>query len=243
MHRQQIGIGRRRLRLIRNLAALLALSAAVPALGAERGFTVTGFDRIRVEGPYRVTVATGTAPAARATGAQRALDSVSIRVDGRTLSIRRDSSWGGYPGESDGPVTIAIATPALTGATLNGGGSLTIDRMRGAQITLFAAGSGEIAIGRVETDMLNAAVAGSGGIRIAGTAATARIVVRGSGDVAAEGLSASDAEVTSDGAGTVTLAARRSAKVTATGTGTVTVTGDPACTVHATGSGTVSCGR
>ena len=68
-------------------AALAAVAAAVPASAAERNYTVTGFDRVRLDGPYRVRMTTGVAPFARATGSSAALDSISIEVQGQTLNV------------------------------------------------------------------------------------------------------------------------------------------------------------
>ena len=67
-------------------AALVLLAA--PAGAAERNYSVTSFDRIRIDGPYQVTLKTNVAPFARASGTQAALDGVSIKVEGRTLVVR-----------------------------------------------------------------------------------------------------------------------------------------------------------
>lgn len=225
-------------------AVLAALAVATPVSGAERSFTVTGFDRIRVDGPFRVTVTSGRGPSARASGDVRALDQVSMQVEGRTLVIRRNrSAWGGYPGEEAGPVTVAVTTPGLVAAWLNGAGSLDVDDMHGRQVDLAVEGSGKIALAHVDADQLGLAISGSGGVTIAGKAAMARTVLRGSADVAGGELVVQDAEVVTEGSGEVVLEARRSAKVTATGTGNVVITGDPACLVRSLGSGVVTCGR
>jgi hypothetical protein len=81
------------------------LFGAAPA--SQRNYSVTSFDRIRVDGPYQVQLQTNVAPYARAKGSQAALDGVSIAVEGRTLIVRAGGgSWGGYSGENPGPVTI-----------------------------------------------------------------------------------------------------------------------------------------
>ena len=64
------------------LAASLLLAAG-PAPAADRTFSVTSFDRIRVDGPYQVTLSTNVAPFARATGSRRlrrAIDSTAQRT-------------------------------------------------------------------------------------------------------------------------------------------------------------------
>lgn len=224
-------------------ATFAALMLPGAALAAERGYTVTSFDRIRVEGPYRVTVTSGRGPSVRASGNQAALDAVVARVEGRTLVIQRaTNTWGGFLGQDHGAVTIAVTTPALVTASLAGSGQLDIDAMRAQRIDLAVAGSGRIALGRVETDRLGVMVTGSGGLAIAGHAATAQVTLNGSGQIDAAKLSADDATVAATGSGDVALAVRRAARVQATGSGDVAIAGTPACTVRRLGSGTVTCG-
>src|SRR5258705_8312631 len=116
------------------LSALLVICAlaAQPAHAATRNFGVNGFDRIRVEGPYRVKLATGVAPFASASGSPTALDRITIEVQGRTLIIHvSKSSWGGYPGQDPGPVEIQAGTHELGQASLTGSGTVQIDKIKG----------------------------------------------------------------------------------------------------------------
>src|SRR3954452_17613352 len=93
------------------LIALLtiAVGAGSPAEAATRNFGITGFTKIRVDGPYRVTLATGVAPFARASGSAQAIDRVAIDVRGDTLVVQSSAdSVGGYPGQNSGPVEISV---------------------------------------------------------------------------------------------------------------------------------------
>ncbi|MEO7410437.1 MAG: DUF2807 domain-containing protein, partial [Sphingomicrobium sp.] len=77
------------------LFAALILSvvpATASAADATRNFGVSGFDRIRVDGDYKVMLTVGAPPFARAKGTMRALDPVDIVVEGRTLVVRSKSS-------------------------------------------------------------------------------------------------------------------------------------------------------
>src|SRR5215212_1252617 len=95
-------------------AALLALTLAVPASAATRNFGVSGFEKIRVDGPFKVRLSTGVAPFAQASGSAAALDRVSLEVRGNTLVVQTSaSSWGGYPGQQGGPVEITVGTHEL----------------------------------------------------------------------------------------------------------------------------------
>jgi hypothetical protein len=224
----------------------LALAAsAIPAAAAERRYSLTDFERIQIEGPYQVRLATGASTSGRATGSQQALDRVSVEVQGSTLRVRPNrSSWGGYPGKAnDPPPTIILATRSLRTATVSGPGSLSVDKVRGLRLDLNLAGSGRIAIGSVDVDNLGLTLLGAGQVALGGRAKQAKLLVQGSASVDGRAFRADDVQLTAETAGTITLAAVRSAKVRSTGAGDVTISGSAACTVDAQGSGSVRCGK
>src|SRR5688500_1953218 len=154
------------------LLALASLPAAAAAPTTERNFSVPGFDRIRVDGPYQVSLKTGVAPFARATGTAASLDGVSVRVEGRTLVIREGTGgWGGDPGEGRGLVTIEVGTHDLNAIYVHGAGALDVDRVKGLSFELSIQGSGMARIDEVDVDQMKVGVAGAGTTRLAGRAA------------------------------------------------------------------------
>ena len=161
-------------------AMLLALSFAAPSAAAERNFGINGFDRIRVDGPFRVRLATGVAPFAKASGSPVALERVAIDVQGRTLIVHTSrSGWGGYPGEDTGPVEISLGTHELSAAWLNGSGTLRVDKVKGLTFDLSVQGSGAAGIDRAEVDQLRVSLAGTGTAIVAGQAGRVTATVRG----------------------------------------------------------------
>jgi len=223
------------------LALFFILVAASPLAAAQRNYSVTDFTRIRVEGPYAVTLATDVAPFARATGSQRALDRVSVRVEGRTLIIRADrSAWGGDPDEQAGPVTISVGTHGLEQASLIGGGSLAIDRVRGLEFALASFGSGASSIAVAEADRLRLSAQGSGSIRVAGTTKQLDAMLNGPGLIDASGLTAKDATLSARGPASLRATVTNNARLSATGTANITIEGGAACERKVTGSAIVS---
>ena len=221
--------------------AVAMFAIATPADAATRNFGVSGFDRIRVEGPFKVRLTTGIAPFATASGSATALDGVAIDVQGRTLVVRSSrASWGGYPGDSKGPVEISIGTHELTAAWLNGSGSLAIDKVKGLSFDLSVQGSGAASIGKVAVDKLKVAISGAAGATIAGVAPKVTAIVRGVSSLDASGLTAKDAIIGAQGPATVKATVTGTAKVDAMGAAAVGLAGNPACTVKAEGSATVS---
>lgn len=223
------------------LLALASLPATAAAPVAQRNYSVTSFDRIRVDGPYEVRLKTNIAPFARASGSQASLDGVSVRVEGRTLIVRPSSGgWGGYPGENRGPVTIEVGTHDLGTAWLNGAGTLIIDKIKGLGFDLAIQGSGSARIDSADIDQLKLGISGAGSTRVAGRAANMTATVRGTSSLDAEGLTVKDAVIGAEGPAIVRATVTNAAKVDALGLAAVTLAGKPACTVNAKGSASVT---
>lgn len=221
------------------LAALLL--TALPASAAERNFSVTSFDRIRVEGPFAVRLVTGKAPYAKASGSAQGLDGVSVEINGKTLVVRPNrSSWGGYPGQQRGPVEVSVGTHELTSAVLNGSGSLAVDKVRGLAFDLTIQGAGTASIGDVAVDRLTTGIAGAGSAKLAGKALKFTAVVRGTSSLDARELQVKDLKLGAEGPTTVVAVATNSADISARGLAAVTLEGKPACKILAEGSSTVS---
>ncbi len=222
--------------------AIIAAAAAAPADAATRNFGVSGFDRIRVDGPFIVRVTVGVAPFAVASGGSAAaLDGVAIDVQGRTLVVRNSrSSWGGYPGQAKGPVEISIGTHELGAAWLNGSGSLAIDKLRGLSFDLSIQGSGSASAGSVAVDQLKVSISGAASASLAGVAPKLTAIVRGISTLDAAGLVSKDAIIGAQGPATVRATVTGTAKVDAQGAAAVALAGGPACTVKAIGSASVT---
>ena len=221
-------------------ASALIVAAWQPAGAATRNFGITSFDRIRVDGPYRVQLKTDVPPFAKASGSPAAIDRVSIEVMGRTLIVRSNQSWGTYPGQDVGPVEISIGTHDLTSAWLNGSGSLEIDRIKGLSFVLTTQGSGIVQVGDAQVDTLNVSVAGNASAVVAGRVGKISARVRSLSVLDASNLQAKDADLGAEGPATIKGNVSNAAKVSASGVSTVTLSGNPACTSTVTGSASVS---
>lgn len=225
-----------------HVSTLLACALfAAPAAAADRNFGVSGFDKIRVTGPFRVRVATGVAPFARASGSASAIQRVAMDVQGQTLVVHvNPSAWGGYPGQSADPVEVTVGTHELSIGSVNGAGSLDIDRVRGLSFTLSVQGSGGASIGDADADQLRINLVGSSNATVGGRTGKLTAVLRGISSLDASALAAKDASIAAEGASTVQAQVANEATVEAVGTTTVTLTGNPACTLRSSGSATVA---
>jgi hypothetical protein len=220
-------------------AILLPWGASVHA--DSRNFGITGFTKVRIDGPYRVRLATGVAPFARATGSPAALDQLTAEVRGDTLVVQSNvSSWGGYPGKDGGPVEVSVGTHELSNAWLNGAGSLAIDHVKGLSFALSVQGSGAAEIADASADQLNLGIVGSGSARLAGQVRKLVAVVRGIATLDSTKLQARDATIAAEGSATVDASVDDAVSIDASGPATIRLNGAPSCTIKATGSASIS---
>ena len=223
--------------VIPTLVLITALAPAPPSRAADRNLSVTTFEKIRLEGPFQVSVTTGVAPFARISGSQAGLETVQVAVQGQTLVIRSNrSTWGGYPGKNSGPVTIAVGTHELASAALAGSGALTIDRVKGLNFGASVGGAGSLTIGKAEADRLALTMSGSGTARIGGKAEALTATLVGASMLDGSGLEAESVKLVAEGPAVIRLTATETAQVTAGGTASITIAGNPDCTLKLRGS-------
>ncbi len=225
---------------------LLTLLIAVPAQASARNLVVTSFDRLRVDGPFDVRVATRRPPSARIDGTIRASDAVAVRVEGTTLIVSAGpKGWQEVPaiGKPSAPI-VYLGTLTLRGATVIGGGQVRIDgALRGQRIDLQVTGSGGMIIDAIDADQLYATLLGPGTMTLGGRGGRVRLISSGAGLLDASALRGDDVTVRLDGAGAIQASARYTADAISTGVGAVTIYGKPACRVKAAAGGPISCGE
>lgn len=223
------------------LAALLPLTsveAAAPEI--ERRVDLSSFQKLRVEGPFLVTLTTGPSPRGMLSGETEALRGVETRLSDGTLVVRRIAG-DGASSRGGGPVTLTLIAPPVSAITVIGGAQVTAEAMRGGALTLSITGAGEIRVDRAEGDQLNATLLGPAKLTIGGgRVAKARLLANGPVALAANGLEAGDLFVTLEGPGEIGARARYTATVTNAGLGHVTVEGTAKCRIM--GGGPVRCG-
>ncbi|MDQ2877576.1 MAG: DUF2807 domain-containing protein [Pseudomonadota bacterium] len=223
-------------------ASLVAIAA--PAAAADRTFTFGSYERVRVEGPFEVSIDTGASPGVSASGDQRALDRLDIVMQGSTLVVRiGDQGWGETPvGKALAPPHITLRTPTLAGVYVNAGARVTVSALRAQRADLSVNGSGLLTVGAIDADELYASVIGAGSATLSGIARRARIVASGAATIDASGLVVNDLTLQRDGTGDTRATARYTAQISANGLGHVVVGGAAKCTVHASAATLVECG-
>lgn len=230
---------------IRSPLLFLALASlvAAPALADRRGYSVTSFTRLRLEGPVTLKIEVGGSPAGYAEGDREAIDRIRVDNGGDQLLVSIDrSNWMGEERHGSGKGVLHISTPSIEALSVIGAGDVTVDRVPGSRFTLILTGAGRADVGGIAVDQLVVGINGAGTARLAGHASQLRIRSQGDGQVDGAALSAQDADTSLIGAGTIRLRSERTARNLLKGSGTIIIDGKPACTGTSEGSGQVLCG-
>jgi hypothetical protein len=223
---------------MRRLALILLFLTAASA-PQQKTYLVSGFERVRVDGPYQVDIVRGPS-SARAEGDAKALDQLDVHVDGNTLVIGAGTrGWELRAGESVAAPHVSLSTPVLSAVTVNGAGTVRVAEMRAPRSAIAINGPGAVTVAGFDADDLNAAMIGAGTLTISGTARHVRVRSNGAGSFDGSGFTANDAVLISESSGTMRLGVRYTAQVMALGIGTVHLDGAPKCTII--GSGPVEC--
>ncbi len=226
------------------IAATLAVSLfAVPASADSKRFGLTGFDAVDVRGDMIVEIVDAAPVRADAEGARSTLETLSMEVQERTLTIRQLSD-GPYGPRRAGepPARIRINARGLSRISVHGGGRVTVTGMRGQQVIVTLDGAGTVDARGIVAEQLDVRAAGQGTVTVAGRARSMSAVNSGAAAIEAQAVVPRDLSVRSSGAGSGNYAASGTARVDALGDGNVTVTGRARCTVRNVGAGTVNCG-
>lgn len=215
----------------------LLLGAAAP--GDERVVLVTGFDRLRVDGPFAVEVVPGS-PGVTLSGDRAALDRVAVRVEANTLIINAGTqSWESRAGSVASQARVRVAVPALRIVQANGGARLRIAELGGDRLDLSLNGDGRIDVARVAAQDLSVTLAGAGTVALAGSALHSRVRLYGASSFDGAAFTTADAQIVAASSGAMVLNVRYNARISATSSGAVRVLGNPRCAV--TGPGPVEC--
>jgi hypothetical protein len=212
--------------------ALLLLLVPVSASAAERRYPVPPFERIRVQGPFDVTVAAGRKTEVVVEGAGD-LDAIDVRAEGSTLTL------GGLAGPTSAPLHIRVTAAGLTAASVSARGRLAIDTMQGDRIDLAVNGIGSIQITGIHAGELHVTAAGQGTIAIAGDAHLVSMRVLGTFGIDGAALTADELSLYSGNDGDAKLNVRSQASITNVGPGTVRIAGRATCTIR--GKAPVDC--
>jgi Putative auto-transporter adhesin, head GIN domain len=210
---------------------------------ATRSFAVSGFESVSLEGSDNVRVVRGPTISVTATGPQRILDLLNIRVERNTLKIDRKSGRSNWLRGDYGGATITVTMPSITAAGVAGSGDMTVDRADGPSFGAAVEGSGNLKVASIAVKRAQLAAEGSGDLTISGTATESSMAAEGSGNIDARGLVSQQATIAVEGSGDINATVRQRATIAVEGSGNVDVAGTDNCAIVKDGSGEARCSR
>src|SRR5262245_57583090 len=174
---------------------------------------IAAFANLDVGGAFEIEWQNGS-PALRITTDANLLPYIEDNVSDDTLHLRtRDHVWPTHG------IKIVISSPTRTGGRIRGAVKLTVKQLSGPTFALESKGASEVtldgSIDRLLVDMT------------------------GASQLAADGLKAKTAEISTTGAGDADVTVSDALKVVITGAGKVTYSGNPTIKKQITGAGSI----
>jgi hypothetical protein len=162
---------------------------------------VDAFANLDAGGAFEIEWQNGS-PAVRITTDENLLPYIENNVSDNTLHLRtRDHVWPTHG------IKVAISSPTRTGGRLRGAVKLTVKQLSGPTFALESKGAVEVSLdGSIDRLLVD---------------------MTGASQLAADGLKAKTAEISTTGAGDAEVAVTDSLKVVITGAGKVTYSGNP----------------
>ena len=231
-------------RLIFVLAGSAALMQTVQtAQAAERKFSISSFENIRIIGNVNVTISTNRGVSASAEAANREiLDRVLLRKSGNQLIVSVKPKTGNTSHFSaDEPVTLTLSSHVVKTITHSGSGAVVLDKLGGSDARAGLTGFGTLTIDDVDSDTLSIAMNGAGQITIAGQAKKGRIELLGPSTLDGSGLTLEMLDLVQRGPASSHVFVKKEVTISNNGNGKIQIDGRPNCSVRTSGAAQIIC--
>ena len=174
---------------------------------------IAAFANLDASGAFEIEWQNGP-PALRITTDENLLPYIENNVSDDTLRLRtREHVW---PTRG---IKVVISSPTRTGGRMRGAVKLTVKQLTGPTFALESKGAAEVSLdGNIDRLLVD---------------------MTGASQLAADGLQAKTAEISTTGAGDAEIAVIDSLNVVITGAGKVTYSGNPTIKKQITGAGTI----
>tara|TARA_R110000772_G_scaffold60429_14_gene136550 strand:+ start:5243 stop:5947 length:705 start_codon:yes stop_codon:yes gene_type:complete len=223
---------------------LLFIFAAISgtAQAAERKFSISSFEDVRIIGSVNVFISTGKGPSAKAEAQNREiLDRISLRKNGSQLvvSVKSRTNVGRF--SEDGPITVYLSSYDVKKITHAGSGAISLDKLGGSEPLARLGGFGVLSINDVDGDRLTVMMQGGGHLTIAGQVKKAQIKLLGSSNFDGSQLTVGTLDLIQRGPASSHIFVEKEANISNSGTGRIQIDGRPNCSVKSGGSAEIIC--
>ena len=183
------------------------------------------YQGIRIEGPYKVTLTTGTEGKLTFEGNRSDLDKIESYVKKGILIIKKENTSWFSDWKSD-LVSIRIPVEQINQIILTGSGDIQAETiLKTPRLKIIISGSGNINL-EVNTPSLNGIVTGSGELKLSGLSAQIGFTVTGSGSIEASALKSQFGKAQITGSGDINMQVTEEINGQVTGSGDITCFGN-----------------
>ncbi|MFH0852961.1 MAG: head GIN domain-containing protein [bacterium] len=205
----------------------------------EEAREVSGFSKIELNGVGNLIINQSGNESLRIEAEDNLIGKIVTEVDNGTLKIRESKNWVNWSFWPTKDVNFYLTVENIESVTINGSGSVTGDNIVADKFDLIISGSAD---GEVVLDIneLNSNINGSGELIMAGSAATQKFTISGSGKYRAGELAGQSAEVIINGSGQAIVNVADQLTVDISGSGDVQYLGSPNINQSISGSGSIS---
>ena len=188
--------------------------------------TVTEFSSLKINGPFEVTLVSGTTGTITLEGSENIVNLIEVSVNDRTLEINlpKDKKFQAHKNNK-----VAIKIPYYTSLNtiyLKGAGSITSRNTLNTNMKLQLEGSGSMDF-NLYSAQGEAYVLGSGCITLTGAVQDFKCMVIGSGSIKALKLDSSNVNVAVSGSGNADIVCNQAVTGKISGSGNVAIAGNP----------------
>ncbi len=227
---------------------LIATTLLLPttAFATDRTFLMGSFDDIVIVGDMQVTINTGKAPSAKASGDKRVLDSLRLDRSGNVMTVRLQNIINKDKSQPiTQPLVITLTNRQVHAIALRGNAKVLVTEMRQvAEAKIGIDGGGEIRVGNVVTNALDASISGNGSIIISGgTARLTKVDLMGNSVFDAAAMTTQQLKLSQNGNATSSATIEERADINNVGAGNINIGGKGLCFIRKAGNAAIVCAR
>jgi hypothetical protein len=207
--------------------------------------TVSGFDKILVEGTGRIILTQGDTESLTVETDDNLMKYIRTEVKGDTLEVGFEddvvfsSGRGRIALDPTDGFVFRISVIDLQAISVSGAADIEMEKIKTEQFDINLSGAGQVSVDDLDASSLNILVSGAGDVDLAGRVETQVVRLSGLGRYQAFNLESQEADVTISGAGGANVWVTESLDVSISGAGDVKYYGDPSVNPQISGVGRI----
>jgi hypothetical protein len=192
---------------------------------------VGNFHSLEIGSAFEIHVFKGNVNAISATGNEKGLEDLEVRLEGSTLVVSLDESywknWKNWKGGSN-KIVLNITMPQLRKAEFTGATKVFLEGFTDEEeMSLYCSGASKLSANKLVADKLIVELSGATKVEMAGQVLKLSLGLSGASHVILSDMIVRDADVEASGASHVELNVQKSLRVEASGASKITYRGNP----------------